>query len=93
MNIGPHTSGCDRDNELPPFVPDDNTLPYFAYGLFKPGEPLYRFIRILVDGTPSPATTFGSLPVRDGLPLLKTDSHGAVNGKVICFAPGLGDSG
>jgi len=70
LNIGPHTSGCDRDNELPPFVPDDNTLPYFAYGLFKPGEPLSRFIRDLVDGTPSPATTSGSLPVRDGLPLL-----------------------
>jgi hypothetical protein len=92
LNIGSPTCGCDRDTELPPFVPDDATLPYFAYGLFKPGEPLYRYIQDVVDGTPTSATVSGSLRVRDGLPLLKVHSHGAVSGNVVRFAPGRGDS-
>jgi hypothetical protein len=86
-----YTGSCDRDRDLPPFVPQDTTLPYFAYGLFKPSEPLYRHIQDLVHGTPSPATISGSLRVRDGLPLLKTNSAGTVGGNVIRFALELGD--
>jgi hypothetical protein len=92
LNIGLRTSGCDRDDELPPFVPGDTTLPYFAYGLFRPGEPLHRYIQDLLDGAPIAATISGSLRVRDGLPLLKMHSDGDVRGSVLRFAPGLGDS-
>jgi hypothetical protein len=91
LTRGQHRGGCDRPRELPPFVPDDTTLPYFAYGLFKPGEPLYRHIQDLVDGAPNSAMVYGSLRVRDGLPLLKTPAQGTVSGTVIRFAPGLGD--
>jgi hypothetical protein len=67
-------------------VPDDPTLPFFAYGLFKPGEPLYRHIQHLVEGAPSPGRIGGSLRVRDGMPLLKPGAEGPVCGYVIRFA-------
>lgn len=66
-------------------LPDDPTLPFFAYGLFKPGEPLYRHIQKHVDGIPSAGTVGGSLHVRDGLPLLKPGAEGHVTGSVIRF--------
>jgi hypothetical protein len=87
------SSNCGTSDEPPPFVPDDTTLPFFAYGLFKPDEPLYRHIKNLVDGEPIRGTVGGSLCVRDGLPLLKIGSSGAVNGYVIRFTPGQGDPG
>ena len=86
-------SSCGPDGESPPFVPSDTTLPFFAYGLFKPSEPLYRHIKKLTDGEPSRGTISGLLRVRDGLPLLKTSSSGTVNGYVIRFAPSQGDLG
>lgn len=74
-------------------LPGDSTLPFFAYGLFKPGEPLYPHIQHLVDGSPSPGRIGGSLRVRDGVPLLKPGAEGAVKGYVIRFAAGQSERG
>lgn len=80
--------------ERRPFVPEDVTLPFFAYGLFKPEEPLHRYLRdFLGDLPPVPGAVRGSLLIRDGLPLLKDGSTGRVDGHVICFRPGRGADG
>ena len=75
------------------FIPEDTTLPFFAYGLFKPGQPLHRHLEPFLEGLPVPGKVRGSLLVRDGLPLLKDDSTGAVDGYVIRFRLGRGDDG
>jgi hypothetical protein len=87
------SSSCGPRSEPPLFVPADTALPFFAYGLFKPDEPLYRFIKRFVDEEPIRGTISGSLCVRDGLPLLKFGSSRMINGYVIRFAPGQGDLG
>jgi hypothetical protein len=76
-----------------PFVPEDTSLPLFTYGLFKPGETLHRHVEPFVEGSPIPGRAHGSLFVRDGLPLLKEDSTGTVDGYVIRFRSGEGDDG
>jgi gamma-glutamylcyclotransferase (GGCT)/AIG2-like uncharacterized protein YtfP len=65
--------------------PKDTSLPYFAYGLFRPDGPAYRQIQKLVEGNPVKATAPGSLWARDGLPLLKIDTSGCVRGYVMSF--------
>jgi hypothetical protein len=76
-----------------PFVPEDTSLPFFAYGLFKPGEPLHPHVEPFLEEPPTPGRVRGALLVRDGLPLLKDDSIGAVDGFVIRFRPGEEDDG
>jgi hypothetical protein len=76
-----------------PFVPEDATLPFFAYGLFKPGEPLHRYLTEFLEDPPVPGAVRGSLLIRDGLPLLKDGSAGSVDGYVIRFRPGQGADG
>lgn len=67
--------------------PGDLTLPYFAYGAFKPDEPAYHLIREFVIGKPLPAEVRGCLLVRDGLPLLDPEAGDKVSGYVITFRP------
>jgi hypothetical protein len=76
-----------------PFVPEDTTLPFFAYGLFKPGEPLHPHVEPFLEEPPTPARVRGALLVRDGLPLLKDNAIGAVDGFVIRFRPSEEDDG
>lgn len=65
-------------------TPSDPSLPFFAYGLFKPGELAYPQIREFVD-----FKTEGELPkahfVRDGLALLHRELTGRTKGSVLQF--------
>jgi hypothetical protein len=67
------------------FNPD---LPFFSYGIFKPGELAYRRLQPFVDGSPLRALVRGSLWLRDGLPLLASDGPGTVAGYLLTFKPG-----
>lgn len=69
----------------PPECPD---LPYFAYGLFKPGELAYGQLEPLVDGNPAEAAVSGALYVRDGLPLLQPGRLDRVRGALLRFREG-----
>lgn len=51
-------------------LPERTNLPYFAYGLFKPGELAYGQLASMVEGNPVEMGVPGALYVRDGLPLL-----------------------
>jgi hypothetical protein len=68
--------------------PPDIALPFFSYGLFKPGELPYRQIERFVDGSPVAGTVKGLLVIRDGLPLLKQGGGGEVPGYLIKFKSG-----
>lgn len=70
-----------------PFLPDKLTLPFFAYGLFKPGQLAYFQIGGLV-ATTSSASIPGELLVRDGVPFLNKAGQGRVDGAVVKFDPG-----
>ena len=77
-----------RDDERTLDLPDTN-LPFFAYGIFKPGQLAYSKIRNHVDGTIDAKIDYG-MRHRDGVPILiggKSDnSH--TKGVVITFKEG-----
>lgn len=66
-------------------MPADTAMPFFAYGALKPGELGHDLIADEVDRM-EPATVTGYLWVRDGVPLIFTDSDkGQVEGTAIWF--------
>jgi hypothetical protein len=68
-------------------LPDTN-LPFFAYGLFKPGELCFFRIRDLVDKKRSrEAGVNGALKERDGIPLL-VEGNFKIEGYLIYFKNG-----
>ena len=67
------------------FNPD---LPFFSYGIFKPGELAYRQLHPFVDAFPVRALVRGSLWLRDGLPLLEPNGSSTVPGYLLTFKPG-----
>jgi len=74
-----------KNSEKKMELPQHTELPYFAYGLFKPGDLAYNQIEEFVDEQPMKMDINGSLLVRDGLPLLKLGTGGAVIGYLINF--------
>jgi hypothetical protein len=72
-------------------LPRDISLPFFAYGSLKPGEPAHHQIEGFLAETPSEAVIEGCLWVRDGLPLLETptDCPTGVQGFLLKFKPEL----
>jgi hypothetical protein len=71
--------------------PDNTSLPFFAYGVFKPGQLCYSRIRDLVEET-TEATVLGYLKERDGIPLLILhDNHSHIKGYLIRFHSGKED--
>jgi hypothetical protein len=64
--------------------PEDPSLPFFTYGLFKPGQLGYYQIEVWVDGTKEAAIE-GKLFERDGTPILVEDSRGEVQGFLLTF--------
>jgi hypothetical protein len=67
----------------PPYEP---TLPFFTYGLFRPGQIGYGSIRALVEASEEGWVIRGELLERDGLPLL-AEGTGEVPGWLIRFKP------
>ena len=63
------------------------SLPFFAYGLLKPGQPAFFQIREYVDeATYEIACAPGVLVIQDALPILKkTDNNGATKGVLVPF--------
>ena len=74
-------------------LPERTDLPYFAYGLFKPGELAYGQIESLLDGGPVEARVPGALYVRDGLPLLKLGVRNPAAGPDGAVVPCPGSGG
>ena len=70
-------------------LPNDVTRPYFAYGLFKPGELAHRQVADFLDGVPVPDCVAGTLWARDGLPLLEPQAGSSVvKGTILNFRAG-----
>lgn len=75
-----------------PWLPKDVTRPFFAYGLFKPGQLAYFQIRDLATSTPAAAV--GRLCIRDGVPFLAQNVRGyRVRGALVSFAPADAEEG
>lgn len=65
--------------------PDNVTLPFSAYGIFKPGQLCYSRISDLVEKS-TKCTVSGILMERDGIPLLILESgHPNIKGYLIHF--------
>jgi len=64
--------------------PDNPNLPFFAYGLLKPGEPAYSQVEPFVSSQ-APATALGTLRLRDGIPLFDPGGDGRVVGQLLWF--------
>lgn len=68
-------------------LPEDVDIPFFAYGLFKPGELCYYRIEELVK-IHQKSEVSGSLMERDGVPLLKLGENcSKIRGELITFHP------
>lgn len=65
-------------------LPSDQQLPFFAYGIFKPGELAFLRIKDLVEEC-SEFTIKGALRIRDGLPIASPDERGEIAGVLIRF--------
>src|SRR3972149_8663054 len=76
---------CEKSTHSSLDLPKRLNLPYFAYGLFKPKEIAHRQIKDLIKDNSFNAWVYGSLWVRDGLPLLKIDKGGRVFGYLMYF--------
>lgn len=70
-------------------LPDDITLPFFAYGYFKPGEISFHIIKDSVKYCQEWEIP-GMLKERDGVPLLKIGSNThSIKGALIFFKEGM----
>jgi hypothetical protein len=66
-------------------LPNDMSLPFFAYGLFKPGQLCFSRIRDVADRTVE-CTVSGILKERDGIPLLVIGrNYSNIKGYLIYF--------
>lgn len=68
--------------------PDDQNLPFFAYGVFKPGELAFLQVKDLVAEC-SDCSIRGALRIRDGLPIASPEDQGIIRGALIKFRTGL----
>ncbi len=68
--------------------PQNTDLPFFAYGLFRPGQLAFFQVRDLVREVADPAQVAGELRLRDGLPIIQLAGHGCVRGALLTFLPG-----
>jgi len=68
-------------------IPPDASLPFFAYGIFQPGQIAYFQLREYVKTIDQSAYLEGRLMVRDGLPILDPSAEGLVCGALLTFHP------
>lgn len=69
--------------------PHNISLPFFAYGIFKPGQLGYLRLRDLVAETKPGCEIKGELLIRDGLPIInqKPRHSGTCIGTILTFKP------
>ena len=65
--------------------PADIGRPFFAYGLFRPGQLAFFQVRELVSNVTDPTQIAGSLLLRDGLPIIDSAGNGCVKGALMTF--------
>jgi len=70
-------------------IPSRVDLPFFAYGIFRPGQLGFLRIREFV-ASASPSTVGGELRIRDGLPIADQSGRGQVKGSRLVFTPDRG---
>jgi len=70
--------------------PQNTDLPFFAYGLFRPGQPAFFQLRELVREVDDPTEVAGEVRLRDGLPIVQPAEHGCVRGALLTFLPERG---
>lgn len=76
-----------RNPSKPMDLPPNLTLPLFVYGALKPGMPAFGAIRSKVE-THTRDSVSGELLVRDGLPLLRANDYGIVEGFLMQWKAG-----
>jgi hypothetical protein len=62
-------------------------FPFFAYGLFRPGQLAFFQLRELVSRVNDPAEVSGTLLIRDGLPIIDPEGRERVRGALLTFVP------
>lgn len=65
-------------------LPNDTSLPFFAYGLFRPGQLAFYQICKFVKNSERQSIP-GELKLRDGIPILKENPESTVYGVLINF--------
>jgi hypothetical protein len=70
-------------------VPEQPDLPFFAYGLFRPGQLGFLRLKEFVESATS-LTIPGELRLRDGLPIADRQGGGAITGSLLQFKTGMG---
>lgn len=63
------------------------SLPFFAYGVFKPGQLAFQGLRDSVRSIEENAEVKGCLLIRDGMPILDEGGAGHTKGSLITFLP------
>ncbi len=67
--------------------PNDISLPFFAYGLFRPGQIAFFRLSTLVSKISEPVQIKGTILIRDGLPILDPTGEGHTIGALLTFLP------
>lgn len=65
--------------------PSDLSLPFFAYGLFKPGQLSFFQVQEYVQQISDYIEVKGDLLIRDGIPILNPNGRKTVFGNLISF--------
>lgn len=67
--------------------PNNTSLPFFAYGAFKPKQLGFYRIADCVERVENDCTIPGALLERDGLPIVDEEGNSEVSGSLISFKP------
>jgi hypothetical protein len=67
--------------------PPNIDLPFFAYGLFRPGQLAFFQLRDLVHDVDDQVQVAGELRLRDGLPIIQPARRGFIRGALLTFLP------
>lgn len=70
--------------------PPNIDRPFFAYGLFRPGQLAFFQLREFVGNVTEPSRVGGSLLLRDGLPIIDLAGRGFIKGALLTFLPTRG---
>lgn len=66
-------------------LPSNLSLPFFAYGVFRPGQLAFHRLQELVEEIRPQSVIRGALKLRDGLPIIDPSVQSEVYGDVLIF--------
>lgn len=66
-------------------LPDDLSLPFFAYGIFQPEELAFLQLKNYVADEPNRSVIKGTLRVRDGIPIVDPEGQEPIDGWLLTF--------